>query len=60
MSLVDYTDMEKEISGAPEPKLLPTGTEVKARIVAVNTGISDKNDCTWYMPGCQATPARNV
>jgi hypothetical protein len=50
MSLVDYTDMEKEISGAPEPKLLPTGTEVKARIVAVNTGVSDKNDCTWYMP----------
>lgn len=50
MSLVDYTDMEKEISGAPEPKMLPTGSEVKARIINIRTGISDKNDCRWYMP----------
>jgi hypothetical protein len=44
----DYSDLEKEISGAPEPKTLNVGAEVKARIVSVRTGISDKNDCTWY------------
>lgn len=50
MSLTDYTDLEKEIEGAPEPKLLPKGTEVNARIIAVRTGVSDKNDCVWYSP----------
>ena len=50
MSLVDYTEMEEEISDAPEPKILPIGVEVKARIVSVNTGVSDTNDCVWYMP----------
>lgn len=50
MSLADYTDLEKEISGAPEPKTLKAGAEVKARIISVNTGVSDKNDCPWYMP----------
>ena len=50
MSLSDYTDLEQEIVGAPEPKTLKAGTEVKARIVAVNTGVSDKNNCVWYMP----------
>lgn len=48
--LTDYSDLEKEIKEAPEPKTLPVGTEVKARIVAVNTGVSDKNDCVWYQP----------
>ncbi len=48
--LVDYTDLEKEISNAPEPKILPKGSEVKARIVAVRSGVSDKNDCQWYQP----------
>jgi len=48
--LTDYSDLEKEIKEAPEPKTLPVGTEVKARIIAVNTGVSDKNDCVWYMP----------
>ena len=48
--LTDYTDLEKEIEDAPEPKLLTSGTEVKARIVLVNSDISEKNDCTWYMP----------
>jgi len=48
MAMSDYSDLEKEISGAPEPKNLPAGAEVKARIVSVRTGISDKNDCTWY------------
>ncbi len=50
MSLTDYSDMEDEIKDAPEPKVLPRGTEVKARIISVRTGISDKNDCRWYQP----------
>ena len=48
--LTDYSDLEHEIEEAPEPKILPAGTEVKARIIMVNSGISDKNDCQWYMP----------
>jgi len=48
--LTDYSDLESEIKDAPEPKLLTSGTEVKARIVIVNSGVSEKNDCTWYMP----------
>lgn len=50
MSLTDYTDLEREIEDAPEPKILPRGSEVKARIIAVREGISDKNDAQWYMP----------
>lgn len=50
MSLVDYTDLEKDIADAPEPKILPRGSEVKARIIAVRGGISEKNDCQWYQP----------
>jgi len=50
MSLVDYTDLEKEIADAPEPKVLPRGTEVKARIINVREGISDKNGAKWYQP----------
>ena len=50
MSLTDYTDLEKEIEGAPEPKILPKGSEVKARIISVRTGVSDTNDCVWYSP----------
>jgi hypothetical protein len=46
----DYSDLEKEIADAPEPKTLPKGTEVQARIVSVRTGVSEKNDCTWYAP----------
>ena len=48
MSLVDYTDLENDISGAPEPKILPRGSEVRARIIAVRSGVSDKNNCQWY------------
>ena len=48
MSMSDYSDLEKEISEAPEPKILPKGTEVKARIITVNSGISEKNDAQWY------------
>lgn len=50
MSLSDYSDIEKDIANAEEPKILPRGTEVKARIIAVRTGVSDKNDATWYQP----------
>lgn len=50
MGLSDYSDLEKEIANAPEPRTLPRGSEVKARIIAVRSGISDKNDATWYQP----------
>jgi hypothetical protein len=50
MSLTDYSDLESEIQSAPEPKILARGAEVKARIIAVRTGVSDKNDCAWYQP----------
>ena len=50
MSLTDYSNMEKEISNAPEPKTMPRGAEVKARIIAVREGISDKNGAQWYQP----------
>ena len=50
MSLTDYSNLEKEIDGAPEPKTLPRGSEVKARIIVVREGISDKNGAQWYMP----------
>lgn len=50
MALTDYSDIEKEILDAPEPKILPAGVEVKARIIAVRGGVSDKNDAQWYSP----------
>lgn len=50
MSLTDYSDLEQEIDDAPEPKVLPRGSEVSARIIAVNEGVSDKNGAQWYMP----------
>jgi hypothetical protein len=50
MSLVDYSDLEKEIADAPEPKILPTGSEVRFRIISVREGVSEKNGCGYYMP----------
>lgn len=50
MALTDYSDMESEIRDAPEPKLLSKGSEVLARIISVQKGVSDTNDCTWYQP----------
>lgn len=50
MALTDYSMMEREIEDAPEPKTLPRGAEVKARIIAVREGVSDKNDAHWYQP----------
>jgi len=50
MALTDYSDLEQQIKDAPEPKVLPAGSEVKARIINVRSGISDKNDARWYSP----------
>jgi len=50
MSLVDYSSLESEIENAQEPKVLPVGSEVKARIISVKSGVSEKNDCKWYAP----------
>jgi hypothetical protein len=49
-SLVDYTDIADDVENAPEPQVMEKGTEVKARIISVRTGTSDKNDCNWFMP----------
>ena len=48
MSLSDYSSLENRIKDAPEPKILDAGTEVKGRIILVNTGVSEKNDAKWY------------
>jgi hypothetical protein len=48
--LADYSDMEEEIRHAPELKILPRGSEVRARIINVREGVSDKNDAQWYQP----------
>ena len=48
MSLVDYSALENEIENAEEPKVLSAGSEVKARIISVRTGVSEKNDCKWF------------
>ena len=48
MSMSDYSDLEQEIKDAPEPQILPAGSEVKMRIITVNSGISEKNDAKWY------------
>ena len=51
--VTDYSDLEQEIKDAPEPKVLPRGSEVKARIVGIRTGQSEKegsNGATWYQP----------
>lgn len=50
MAMSDYSDLEKKIKDAPELKVLPKGSEVKARIIAVRSGVSEKNGCTWYSP----------
>lgn len=48
MGLVDYSNLEQDIKNAEEPKTLKAGEEVELRIINVNTGVSDKNDCRWY------------
>lgn len=50
MALTDYSNLEQEIANAPDTKTLPRGTEVKARIIGIRDGVSDKNGAQWYMP----------
>lgn len=50
MGLADYSDLEKEIASAPEPKTLARGAEVKLRIIKVRSGVSEKNGAKWYQP----------
>lgn len=50
MALSDYSNLEKQIEDAPEPKVLPKGSEVKARIITVREGVSEKNGVQWYQP----------
>lgn len=50
MALVDYSAMEGQIKEAPEPKVLAKGSEVKARIIAIRDGVSEKNGVHWYSP----------
>jgi hypothetical protein len=47
MSLTDYSKMESEITNAPEPMALKKGTEVKARIIGVRTGVVEKDDSDY-------------
>lgn len=48
MALTDYSKMEKEIVDAPEPTTLKKGTEVKARIISVRTGVTEKEGSDYY------------
>jgi len=48
MALTDYSEMEKEIADTPEPSVLKKGSEVKARIITVRSGVSDKNNAQWF------------
>lgn len=48
MALADYSGMEKEVNEVPDAVVLKKGTEVRARIITVRSGISDKNNATWY------------
>jgi hypothetical protein len=42
MALTDYSSMEGEIKNAPEPTAIKKGTEVRARIIGVRTGVVEK------------------
>lgn len=47
MSLTDYSSMEKDIVNASEPTALKKGSEVKARIISVRTGVVDKPESDY-------------
>jgi len=47
MSLTDYSLMENEIKNVPEAAILKKGTEVKARIITVKTGVVDKGESDY-------------
>lgn len=48
MALTDYSSMENEIKDAPEPVALKAGTEVRARIIGVRTGVVEKEGSDYY------------
>ena len=50
MSFMDFSNVEKEILDAPAPHILDKGSEVQIRITTVREGVSDKNNCRWFMP----------
>ena len=45
--LTDYSSMEKDITNVPEPTTLKKGTEVRARIISVRTGVVDKPESDY-------------
>ena len=47
MALTDYSKLENEIENVPEPTTLKKGTEVKARIIGVRTGVVEKDDSDY-------------
>jgi len=46
--LSDYSKMEREIKDAPKPRILPNGTEVRARIIRVESGIIEDESKKSY------------
>ena len=52
MALTDYSGMEKQIKDVPEPVVIKKGTEVKARIIKVNSGVVDNggdyDGCSYH------------
>ena len=50
MSLLDLTGILDEIEDSEAPTVAKKGTEQHLRIVSVNGGVSDKNNCEWFMP----------
>lgn len=48
MTLTDYSQIEKEIKDAPEPQILPKDSEVKLRIVRVDSGVIDDESKNSY------------
>ncbi len=50
MSLLDLTEILDEIEDSQEPTTAGKGTEQKLRIINVNGGVSDKNNCEWFSP----------
>lgn len=50
MSLMDFSNTEKEIKEAPAPRVLAKGEEAEIRIIGVKEGVSDKNGARWFSP----------
>ena len=50
MGFNDYSSMEDELLNAPQPYVLGKGKEVKAMIIQMKVGTSEKNDARYLMP----------